>query len=92
MKGMQMRTRFYPDELKAAAIKLVVERRLPASEVAAQLHVQTDAVRVWVRRFRSNRRPLPDSDLYRLKIELHEAAVERDVLVSLAARLLAKVG
>ncbi|MGH8156901.1 MAG: transposase [Rhodanobacter sp.] len=87
-----MRPTYYPEELKAEAIKLVVERRLPATEVASRLNVRTDAVRVWVRRFRFSRRPLPDAEVYRLKVELHEAAVERDVLVSLAAKLLAKFG
>jgi transposase-like protein len=87
-----MRPTYYPEELKAEAIKLVVERRLPATEVASRLNVRTDAVRVWVRRFRLSRRPLPYAEVYRLKAELHEAAVERDVLVNLAAHLLAKFG
>jgi hypothetical protein len=35
---------------------------------------------------------LPGAEYHRLKVELHEVAVERDALVSLAARLLAKFG
>lgn len=87
-----MRPTYYPEELKAEAIKLVVERRLPASEAASRLNVQAEAVRVWVRRFRSSRDSLPSTEVSRLKMELHEVAVERDVLVNLAARLLAKAG
>ena len=87
-----MRPTYYPEELKAEAIKLVVERHLPATVVASRLNVRTDAVRVWVRRFRFSSRPLPGAEFHRLKVELHEVAVERDALVSLAARLLAKFG
>lgn len=87
-----MRPTYYPAELKAEAIKMVVERRLSATVVASRLNVRTDAVRVWVRRFRFSGKPLPNSDAYRLKVELREAAVERDALVNLATRLLAKFG
>lgn len=91
-KGVYMRTKYYPKELKAEAIRLVVEHRLSATVAASRLDVRAEAVRIWVRRYRSSRRRVPNAEPYRLEVELHKAAVERDVLVNLAARLLARAG
>ncbi|OOG59395.1 hypothetical protein B0E48_00765 [Rhodanobacter sp. C03] len=90
--GACMRAKFYSDELKSEAVRLVIERRLTAGEAAARLNIQSDAVRVWVRRFRSGKRAMAPPEIRRLKTELLEASVERDVLLKLATRLLAKTG
>jgi len=87
-----MRAKFYSDELKTEAVRLVVERRLTAGEAAARLNIQGDAVRVWVRRFRSGKWAVAPPEVRRLTTELLEASVERDVLLKLATRLLAKTG
>jgi len=91
-----MRAKFYPDELKTEAVRLVVERRLTAGEAAARLNVQSDAVRIWVRRFRSRKRVAVTPEHSPLNMEPLEASVERDALamLKLAARLLvlAKTG
>jgi len=87
-----MRAKFYSEELRAEAVRLVVERRLTAGEAAARLNIQGEAVRVWVRRFRYGNRAVAPPEVGRLKTELLEASVERDVLLKLATRLLAKTG
>lgn len=85
-----MRTRFYPEALKAEAVRLVVERRQSAIEVAAQLDIPGEAVRVWVRRYRSSRSRL--SEVGWLNAEMREMAMERNVLMKLATRLIAGAG
>ena len=85
-----MRMRFYPDELKDEAIRLVVKRRFTAGEAALQLGLRSEVVRVWVRRFRcGNVRP---SDVDQLRACVRKLAVERDTLAGIAARLLEKAG
>lgn len=91
-KGAGMRPKYYPKELKADAIRLVVEHRLSAAVVASRLDIRPEAVRIWVRRFRLSRSPAPGAEVHRLKVELHKAVIERDALVNLAARLLARTG
>jgi transposase-like protein len=85
-----MRAKFYSDEFKAEAIRLVVQQRFSAAEAAARLNVRSENVLTWVRRFRYNRSQLYEAD--RLKERLHEVAMERDVLIKLASRLLDKAG
>lgn len=82
-----MRPRFYPEELKAEAVRLVVERRQSVCSVASQLDIPSEAVRIWVRRYRCSR--ARTSEVNRLKTEMHEMAMERNVLVKLASRLIA---
>lgn len=85
-----MRMRFYPDELKDEAIRLVVKHRFTAGEAALQLGLRSEVVRVWVRRFRSSKtRP---SDIDQLRARVQKLAVERDTLAGIAARLLEKTG
>lgn len=90
--GTCMRAKFYSDELRAEAVRLVVERRLSASEAAARLNIHGETVRLWVRRFRSEKRAAAPPEIGRLKTKLLEASVERDVLLKLAARFFAKAG
>lgn len=85
-----MRTRFYPDELKDEAIRLVVKHRFTAGEAALQLGLRSEVVRVWVRRFRSMKTQSTDVD--QLRTRLQKVAMERDALVSIANRLLGKAG
>jgi transposase-like protein len=83
-----MRAKFYPDEFKAEAIRLVVQQRFSAAEVAARLNVRSENVLTWVRRFRYKRSQSYEAD--RLRERLHEAATERAALIELATRLLDK--
>jgi transposase-like protein len=85
-----MRAKFYSDEFKAEAIRLVVQQRFSAAEVAARLNIRSETVLTWVRRFRYKRSKLYEED--RLKTRLHEVAIERDVLLKLANHLLDKTG
>lgn len=85
-----MRMRFYPDELKDEAIRLVVKHRFTAGEAALQLGLRREVVRVWVRRFRSMKTQSTDVD--QLRTRLQKVAMERDALVSIANRLLGKAG
>lgn len=85
-----MRMKFYPDELKDEAIRLVVKQRLSTREAALQLGLRSEVVRVWVRRFRcGNARP---GDIDQLQARVRKLAVERDTLASIASRLLEKTG
>lgn len=85
-----MRMKFYPDELKDEAIRLVVKQRLSTREAALQLGLRSEVVRVWVRRFRCGKaRP---SDIDQLQTRVRKLAVERDTLASIASRLLEKTG
>ena len=85
-----MRAKFYSDEFRAEAVRLVVQQRLSAAEAAARLNIRSETVLTWVRRFRYKRSQLYEED--RLKTRLHEVAIERDVLLKLANRLLDKAG
>lgn len=82
------RTKFYAEIFKAEAVRLVVERRQTVSQVASQLGVPSEAVRVWVQRYRSNMRCI--SEVSRLRTEMHEVTVERNVLMKLASRLISE--
>ena len=81
-----MRKRYHSPELRREAIRQVVEYRQPIKDVAEQLHLPQDTVRVWVRRHREDRTaarlmapelrnarvPAPtEGDLLRRMIELH---------------------
>jgi hypothetical protein len=58
--------------------------------VAARLDIPGEAVRVWVRRYKSSRSRL--SEVGRLNAEMREMAMERNVLMKLATRLIAGAG
>lgn len=85
-----MRAKFYPDELKAEAVRLVVERRFTAGEAGLRLGIPSEAVRVWVRRYRYTRMLNLDVDLSRARLK--RVVMERDALVGSFARLLDKTG
>lgn len=50
-----MRRKYHSPELRREAIRQVVEYRQSAKDVARQLHLGQDTVRVWVRRHREDR-------------------------------------
>jgi len=50
-----MRKKYHSPELRHEAIRQVVEYRQSAKDVAEQLHIGQDTVRVWVRRYREER-------------------------------------
>ena len=83
-----MRMRFYPDELKDEAIRLVVKHRLTAREAALQLGLRSEVVRVWVRRFRYGKARSGEVDHLRARVE--KLVMERDTLASITVRLLNK--
>lgn len=85
-----MRTKFYPEELRAQAVRLVVERKFSAAEAAAQLGLRSEVVRVWVRRFRSLKRR--GNEIGQLQERLREIVMEREALVRLAAQLMDRSG
>ncbi|MEW9624359.1 transposase [Rhodanobacter geophilus] len=85
-----MRARFYPDEVRTEAVRLVVKHRLTVGEAALQLGLRSEVVRVWVRRFRCMRGAASDVD--QLRARLQKIAMERDVLANIATRLLDKTG
>jgi transposase-like protein len=85
-----MRARYYPAELKNEAIRLVIEKRLSAAEAASRLNVRSEAVLVWVKRFRDRRSRL--SEINSLKARLYELASERDALIEITTRLLDRTG
>jgi transposase-like protein len=87
---MPMRTKFYSDELRAEAVRLVIEKRYSASEVASKFHIRSETVLIWVKRFRNSRSRL--GEVAELKTRLHEVVMERDVLIELTTRLLDKAG
>jgi len=85
-----MRTKFYPEELRAQAVRLVVERKFSAAEAAAQLGLRSEVVRVWVRRFRSLKRH--GNEIGQLQTRSREIVMEHEALVRLAVQLMDRSG
>lgn len=50
-----MRKKYHSPELRREAVRQVVQYRQPVKDVAEQLHLGQDTVRVWVRRHREER-------------------------------------
>ncbi|CAM5583306.1 transposase [Rhodanobacter lindaniclasticus] len=50
-----MRKKYHSPELRREAVRQVIEYRQPVKDVAEQLHLGEDTVRVWVRRHREER-------------------------------------
>ena len=85
-----MHARFYPNALRAEAVRLVVENRLTAVMAGTKLGIRREVVSVWVRRYRDSR--VRANDIQQLKMLLRNMVVERDELAKIASRLLEKVG
>lgn len=86
--------RRYSDELKAEAVKMVNEQGLTQEEVGRRLSLPKGTVSNWVRASRSERDPAKPGDLSvaqlaeensRLRKELAEARMEREILKKAAA-------
>jgi len=85
----------YSDELREEAVKLVVDEGLSIQEAGKRLSIPTSTVRNWVSAYRTGslsdvgktRSPLSERDmeLARLKRELAEVKMERDLLKKAAA-------
>lgn len=88
-----MPVKYHPIELKAEAIRLVIERRLSAAEAAQRLNLSRDAVATWVRRFRASKlhNAVRGRGAERFHTSPDEVARERDALVRLVSELLRKI-
>ena len=85
----------YSKELREEAVKLVTEGGLSMVEVSRRLEIPNQTLRNWVKAHREgtlseigrNRKPLtePEEELARLKKELAEVRMERDLLKKAAA-------
>jgi transposase len=85
----------YTKELREEAVRLVTEGGLSLPEVGRRLSVAPSTIRYWVKAARSGRlkevgsqqRPLTEieMELYRVKRELAEVKMERDILKKAAA-------
>ena len=85
----------YSKELREEAVKLVTEGGLSMVEVSRRLEIPNQTLRNWVKAHREgtlseigrNRKPLtePEEELARLRKELAEVRMERDLLKKAAA-------
>lgn len=85
-----MRARFYPNALRAEAVRLVVEDRLTAAEAGTKLGIRSEVVSVWVRRHRDSK--VRANDIQQLRTLLRNMAMERDELARIASHFLERVG
>lgn len=85
--------RQFTDEFKAGAVRLVLDEGKKVSEVARDLDLTASALRNWVERARADRgKGKPGvltteerAELARLRKEVRELRVERDILKKAAA-------
>ena len=75
----------YPEEFKIEAVKLVTERGLPVTEVAARLGMSVHSLYAWIMRYgkpQEHRQQKDDqhAELRRLRAELQPVTEERDIL------------
>lgn len=79
--------RTYSREFKVEAVRLVTEEGMPRKQVARDLGVDVTTLRDWIRRFEEEpERAFPgkghvrDEEVRRLKREVEELRMERDIL------------
>lgn len=79
--------RSYTPEFKKEAVRLVTEQQMPTKKVARDLGIQPSCLRAWIKRFTTDaERAFPgkghpqDAELYRLRRELAQVKMERDIL------------
>ena len=91
---MQQKKRSYSDELKSEAVKMVNEQGLSQEEVGRRLSIPKGTIASWVVASKSGRAPSRPGDLSvaelstenrRLRKELAEARMEREILKKAAA-------
>jgi len=82
-------TRTYSDELKAEAVKMILEQGFTRSETAKKLMIPSGTIGIWVALARNKKEPaLPGDESYtdliaennRLRKELARVSMERDIL------------
>jgi transposase len=91
---MQMKRPFYTEEFKIQAAKQVVEQGFTCTEVASRLGMSAQSLSNWITKYHgANSRGLKkdqkilskDEEIRRLKVELKQAKMERDILKKAAA-------
>jgi transposase len=79
----------YPDEFKQEAVRLLMEQRLPRSQVARDLGVDPETLRRWARELAPDSAgagdtpsvpPVNSAELARLRRENEQLRMERDIL------------
>jgi transposase len=78
----------YPDEFKQEAVRLLNEQRLPRSQVARDLGIDSETLRRWARELAPNTAnvadppspPVNTAELARLRRENEHLRMERDIL------------
>jgi transposase len=92
-KSRQRRARrHYTDEFKAGAVRLVLDEGKTCGQVARDLDLTASALRIWVDRARADRSngktgltTEERTELARLRKEVRELRMERDILKKAAA-------
>ena len=91
---MPMSRHYYTEEFKIQAVKQVVEQGLTQKEVSTRLGISAQSLSKWVKKYDgSNTRTIrqkheiisKDDEIRRLKAELKQAKMERDILKKAAA-------
>jgi transposase len=77
----------YSREFKIEAVKLVTEHGMVRRQVARDLGITSSSLRTWIEQFSSGsddgaskRGPVEDEEVRRLRRELAETKMERDIL------------
>lgn len=85
-----MSSKRYPEEFKIEAVRQVVERGYPVSEVASRLDVTTHSLYAWLKKYgpeadKHQAKAGEQAELKRLRKELARVTEERDLLKKAAA-------
>ena len=91
-KGQRRRRRSFSDEFKAGAVRLVLDEGKSINQVARELDLTASALGDWVARARADRSrgktgltTAEREELGKLRKEVRELRVERDILKQAAA-------
>jgi transposase len=85
--------RRHTDEFKAGAVRLVLKEKRPATQVARDLDIAASLVHLWVRQAKVDAGEGPEgalttdekAELSKLRKEVRELRIERDILKKAAA-------
>jgi transposase len=85
-----MSSKRYPEEFKIEAVKQIIERGYPVSEVSKRLDVTTHSLYAWVKKYGPDKdqhqaKADEQAELKRLRKELARVTEERDLLKKAAA-------
>ncbi len=75
----------YTAEFKTEAVKQILEKGHPATEVSSRLGVPVGILYTWARKARGFAEEPPPDDLKALQAELRRTTEERDILKKVAA-------